>query len=90
MARSRFLTTQSATVRTSIGERLSFVIASVVIFPLSQFLINLWPKNFAYTVDFNILLFLSTAVGALIIAFITAGYHCLKVASANPIQSIKV
>ncbi len=65
------------------------VIASVVIFPVSRLLINLWLKNFAYRADFNILLFLATAVGALIIAFISAGYHCLKVASANPIQSIR-
>ena len=65
------------------------VIASVVIFPVSRLLFNLWLKNFAYRADFNILLFLATAVGALIIAFISAGYHCLKVASANPIQSIR-
>jgi len=64
-------------------------IASVIIFPVSFILINLWLNNFAYRTDFNIMLFVGTAVGAVLIAFFTAGYHCIKVASANPIKSIR-
>jgi putative ABC transport system permease protein len=65
------------------------ITASVIIFPVSLILINLWLRNFAYRADFNIFLFVGTAVGAMLVALFAAGYHCIKVATANPITSIR-
>jgi len=65
------------------------ITASVIIFPISLILINLWLHNFAYRTGFNIFLFFGTAVGAMLVALFAAGYHCIKVATANPIESIR-
>jgi putative ABC transport system permease protein len=65
------------------------VIAAVLILPLSLILRNLWLNNFAYRTDVNELLFLGATAAALFVAFLTASYHCLKVARSNPINALK-
>jgi putative ABC transport system permease protein len=52
-------------------------------------LIKLWLQNFTYRAGINIVLFVATAIGALIIAFLTVSYHCLRVARANPLTSLR-
>lgn len=68
---------------------LLFSVAAIIVLPVSYFLIDLWLKNFAYRTTFNILLFIMTTLVGIVIAFLTAGYHCMKVAGANPITSIR-
>jgi putative ABC transport system permease protein len=63
--------------------------ASVIATPLSLLLINMWLQNFAYRTDIDILIFVVTAIAALIIAFLTASYHCLRVARENPIEALR-
>jgi ABC-type lipoprotein release transport system permease subunit len=40
-------------------------------------------------VDFNVLIFIVTAVAGLLIAFLTAGYHCMRVARSNPVDTLR-
>jgi putative ABC transport system permease protein len=54
------------------------VVASVIAIPIATILINLWLQNFAYRTGIDILIFVVTATAALIIAFLTASYHCIK------------
>jgi putative ABC transport system permease protein len=65
------------------------VVASIIAIPISLKLIYMWLQNFAYKTDINIPIFLITAIAALAIAFLTASYHYIKVASANPVDSLR-
>ena len=63
--------------------------ASVIATPFSLLLINMWLQNFAYRTGINIVIFLVTAIAALAFAFLAASYHCLRVARANPVDSLR-
>ena len=65
------------------------LLASFLAIPLSLALIYMWIRNFAYQSDINALIFFITAAAALIIAFLTAAYHCIRVASASPVDSLR-
>ena len=65
------------------------VMASILSIPLAFAFIHMWLRNFAYRTDINILIFLTTALAALIIAFLTAGYHCIRVARSNPVDALR-
>jgi putative ABC transport system permease protein len=63
--------------------------AAIIATPIAIILIKLWLQNFTYRAGINIVLFVATAIGALIIAFLTVSYHCLRVARANPLTSLR-
>jgi putative ABC transport system permease protein len=63
--------------------------ASVIAIPVSIILINMWLQNFAYRAGIDILIFVVTAIAAIIIAFLTASYHCIRVARTNPVESLR-
>lgn len=65
------------------------VMASFLAIPLALAFIHMWVGNFAYRSDINVLIFFVTAVTALIIAFLTAGYHCIRVARSNPVDTLR-
>jgi len=49
----------------------------------------MWLGNFAYKTDLSLLLFVVTALGAVLVAFFTASYHSIKVAQTNPASNLK-
>jgi putative ABC transport system permease protein len=63
--------------------------ASLIAAPIAIILINMWLLSFAYRAGIDIWIFIVTAIGALIMAILTASYHCLRVARANPIHSLR-
>jgi len=65
------------------------VFASVIAIPISVILINKWLENFAYGTGINIMIFILTTAAGMIIAFLTASYNCIKIASKNPVESLK-
>jgi putative ABC transport system permease protein len=65
------------------------LMASILAIPLALAFIHMWLRNFAYRADFNVLIFIVTAVAALLIAFLTAGYHCMRVARSNPVDTLR-
>lgn len=65
------------------------LIASVVIIPLTYYLITQWLGNFAYKMDLNYMTFGIVAVFALLFAFLTVAFHSLKTARTNPVDSLK-
>ena len=64
-------------------------LASILAIPLALVCIHMWIQNFAYRSNINILIFFVTAIAALIIAFLTAGYHYIRVARANPVDALR-
>ncbi len=63
--------------------------ASILAIPLALAFIVAWNRNFAYRSDINVLIFIATALVALAIAFLTAGYHCYRVARSNPVNTLR-
>ena len=65
------------------------LLASILAIPLALAFIHVWIQNFAYRSTINILIFFVTALAALLIAFLTAGYHYIRVARANPVDALR-
>jgi len=64
-------------------------VAAVIAVPISLILINMWLENFAYQAGINSYIFIVTTMAALIIAFLTASYHCIRVARTNPVNALR-
>jgi putative ABC transport system permease protein len=64
---------------------ISFVIAS----PVTYWLLLKWLDGFAYRIEINPLLFLLGGLIALAIALITIGYHTVRSARSNPVDSLR-
>ncbi len=65
------------------------VVAFLVAGPVAYFLMQHWLRNFAYRIPIGSGIFLLALGGSLIIAWITIGYHAIRVALANPARSLK-
>jgi putative ABC transport system permease protein len=65
------------------------VIAIVIAIPISLLFIDMWLGNFAYKTLINPLLLFAAALGAILVAFITASYHSIKVARTNPADNLR-
>ncbi|MEI9922127.1 MAG: ABC transporter permease [Bacteroidota bacterium] len=65
------------------------LIAAVLVVPLGYYVINGWLGNFAYHAPINFMIFGLVAVLALLFAFITVGFHSLRTARTNPVDSLK-
>ncbi len=64
---------------------LAFVLAA----PLAWIVMGRWLQNFAYKVDLEVWVFGVSGALALLIALATVGFQSLKVALANPVDSLK-
>jgi putative ABC transport system permease protein len=65
------------------------VIASVLGWVASYFLIDKWLQNFAYPAEQNIMIFLFSGFIALGIALITISYQTIKTAIMNPVSALR-
>jgi ABC-type antimicrobial peptide transport system permease subunit len=65
------------------------LLANVIAWPVGWYLMHKWLQNFAYRSSLNPLLFVMAGVLSLVIAAIPVGYHALKAAIADPIDSLR-
>jgi len=65
------------------------VAAAAVAVPMSILVIELWLDKFAYRTGVNPLLMVVTAAGAVLLSFLTVGYHSVKVATTNPADNLR-
>jgi putative ABC transport system permease protein len=65
------------------------IIASVLVVPVSYYIITDWMGNFAYQATLNYIVFLIVAIIAMLFAFLTVAFHSLRTARTNPVQSLK-
>jgi len=67
------------------------LLASFVAWPLAYLVMRNWLRGFAYRIDLNghLGLFLLAAGAALLIAWLTVGFHAVKAALTNPIESLR-
>jgi ABC-type antimicrobial peptide transport system permease subunit len=63
----------------------SFILSA----PVAWYLSTQWLDNFAFKIDVGIQPFIIGGLSAVIISIATVSYHTIKVATANPIDSLK-
>jgi putative ABC transport system permease protein len=65
------------------------LISLVIAFPLTFFLMKLWLQNFAYQSDMNWVVFASAGIISIVLAVVTISFHAIKVATNNPVNSLR-
>lgn len=65
------------------------VIANVIAWPLAYFVMDKWLQGFAYRTELGIGIFLISGILAMFVALITVVTQVIKVATANPVNSLR-
>lgn len=65
------------------------LIANLIAYPLSYYVLNRWLEAFAFRVELPLWAFVFASVAALMIAFITVSYQAVKAAMQNPVLSLR-
>jgi len=65
------------------------VIANVIAWPISWWLIERWLDGFAYRIELSWVPFAVAGAGALAIAIATTGFHALQVGRQKPVASLR-
>lgn len=63
----------------------AFIIAS----PIAYLFMNRWLDNFAFRIEINVFMLFMYGIAVLLIALITVGYHSIRSALANPVDSLR-
>jgi putative ABC transport system permease protein len=63
----------------------AFVVGS----PVAYFTMSRWLQDFAYRVEIGPGLFLLAGAFAMVIAFVTVGYHAIRSALSNPVEALR-
>jgi len=64
---------------------LSFLLAA----PIAYFVVTAWLNNFAYRINLNISVFVTSLILATLLAWITVGYYSINLAMKNPVNSLQ-
>ena len=65
------------------------LIASVIAFPLSWWVMNKWLNDFAYRIHIGWWVFVVAGCVVLFIALLTVSFQAIKAAVANPVKSLR-
>lgn len=65
------------------------LLANILAWPLSYFLVNHWLNNFAYRIDMPWFVFIIAGLSALLLALATVLYQTIKASRTNPALSLK-
>ncbi|QQS35414.1 MAG: ABC transporter permease [Ignavibacteriales bacterium] len=65
------------------------IVANIIAWPLTYYLMSSWLEGFAYRVQLDISTFIISGILALVITLLTVSYQAIKVAIANPVKSLR-
>lgn len=65
------------------------MISIVFALPVAYYFMNVWLEGFAYTIELSPWIFVSAAILALLIAWLTVGSQALRAAHTNPSECLK-
>ena len=65
------------------------IIASFIAFPIAWFVMQKWLQGFAYRIDIEWWMLVTGGLAAIVIAMLTVSSHALRVAIANPVDSLR-
>ncbi len=64
------------------------LLANVVAWPLAWIFMGRWLDSFAYHIDMNVLVYVGTAVLAIVVALVTVSIQTIKAAMSNPANTL--
>jgi len=64
-------------------------VSVIIAWPVAYLVMRRWLETFAYRIDQSPVDFVAAGCSALIIALATVAYHIRKVATANPVESLR-
>jgi len=64
------------------------IVGIIIAIPIAWVIMSNWLQNFNFRIDLDPAIFILSATGVIIIAWITLGYLTIKTATSNPIDSI--
>jgi len=65
------------------------ILANVAAWPAGFFLASGWLRNFAFRITLSWWMFFIPGLAAMFISLLTVGYHALRAAMSNPVESLK-
>ena len=65
------------------------LVANIIAWPIAYFAVDRWLQNFAYRISIGIGTFITAALSAFVIAWLTVGYQAIKAARANPVEALR-
>lgn len=65
------------------------VIASLIAFPVSWYVMHKWLQDFSYRISISWWLFIVAGAAALLVALLTVSFQAVKAAIANPVKSLR-
>ena len=65
------------------------LVALLIASPLAYLFVKSWLADFAYKTPITVTVFISAALGSLIVAWITIGFQSLRAASRNPVEVLR-
>ncbi len=65
------------------------LIANLLAWPLAWYFLKKWLSNFAYHIDFGLLIFFQALLIVTLITLITVSFQAIKAALANPVESLR-
>jgi putative ABC transport system permease protein len=65
------------------------LLANLVAWPVAYYAMKTWLHGFAYKADLDLWIFIASGLTALMIALLTVGFHTIKAATANPVESLR-
>ncbi len=68
---------------------LLIVVANVIAWPVSYYLMHKWLEDFAYKTEIGIGVFLISGLAVLVIALITISFQAINAAVSNPVNSLR-
>jgi len=72
------------------GDFIKLVLVAIVFaWPLAWWAMNKWLEDFAYRIGISMWTFLLSGILVILVALLTVGFHGIKTALANPVESLK-
>ncbi len=67
----------------------AIVLANLIAWPVAYYFMKKWLAHFAYRIDLGIGIFLLSALLAFGVALLTVGWHSVKAAASDPVDSLR-
>ena len=65
------------------------MIANIIIWPFAYLATSKFLDNFAYRMEIDFMIFLTTLIVSIIVTVATVSFHAVKSAVANPVESLR-
>ncbi|MBN2519788.1 MAG: ABC transporter permease [Bacteroidales bacterium] len=65
------------------------IIANIIAWPVSYYIVNLWLTNFQYKTPLSIFIFIYAGIISILIALFTINIQSIKIALQNPVKSLR-